>query len=220
MKKILSILRGKKQTERLSELRSQEIMRALDSALNNVEEQKVLADIRYHEELNNLGDDGVNYKSKINQLIEYKETIINADNTSKLSMRSRTISRARLKTSIHDTMNEIYRITRLDAIQTLAIIAVFILGVFTFLYTLVWIMEDDEKDKSKFNKIVLKLAVYISIPIFLLLFVPSKRDMLMIIGIGGTIEYLKSNDTAKELPDKVIMAIDKLLDDTIEEENE
>ena len=81
MKKILSILRGKKQTDRLSELRSQEIMRALDSALNNVEEQKVLADIRYHEEINNLGDDGVNYKSKINQLIEYKETIINADNT-------------------------------------------------------------------------------------------------------------------------------------------
>lgn len=79
-------------------------------------------------------------------------------------------------------------------------------------------MEDDEKDKSKFKKIVLKLEVYISIPIFLLLFVPSKRDMLMIIGIGGTIEYLKSNDTAKELPDKVIMAIDKLLDDTIEEE--
>lgn len=81
MKKILSILRGKKQTDRLSELRSQEIMRALDSALNNVEEQKVLADIRYHEEINNLGDDVVNYKSKINQLIEYKETIINADNT-------------------------------------------------------------------------------------------------------------------------------------------
>lgn len=26
-------------------------MRALDSALNNVEEQKVLADIRYHEEI-------------------------------------------------------------------------------------------------------------------------------------------------------------------------
>ena len=79
-------------------------------------------------------------------------------------------------------------------------------------------MEDDEKDKSKFKKIVLKLAVYISIPIFLLLFIPSKRDMLMIIGIGGTIEYLKSNDTANKLPDKVIMAIDKLLDDTIEEE--
>ena len=55
---------------------------------------------------------------------------------------------------------------------------------------------------------------------FLLLFIPSKRDMLMIIGIGGTIEYLKSNDTANKSPDKVIMAIDKLLDDTIEEGNE
>ena len=42
----------------------------------------------------------------------------------------------------------------------------------------------------------------------------------MIIGIGGTIEYLKSNDTANKLPDKVIMAIDKLFYDTIEEENE
>lgn len=117
-------------------------------------------------------------------------------------------------------MNEIYWITRLDAIQTLAIIAVFILGVFTFLYILFWIMEDDEKDKSKFKKNILKFAAYISIPVFLLVFIPSKRDMLMIIGIGGTIEYLKSNDTANKLPDKVIMAIDKLLDDTIEEENE
>lgn len=118
----------------------------------------------------------------------------------------------------NNNMNEIYWITRLDAIQTLAIIAVFILGVFTFLYILFWIMEDDEKDKSKFKKIILKFAAYISIPVFLLVFIPSKRDMLMIIGIGGTIEYLKSNDTAKELPDKVIMAIDKFLDDTIEEE--
>lgn len=115
-------------------------------------------------------------------------------------------------------MNEIYWITRLDAIQALAIIAVFILGIFIFLHTILWIMEDDEENKSKLKKIFLKFAAYISIPIFLLVFIPSKRDMLMIIGIGGTIEYLKSNDTANKLPDKVIMAIDKLLDDTIEEE--
>lgn len=117
-------------------------------------------------------------------------------------------------------MNEIYWITRLDAIQTLAIIAVFILGILTSIYILGWFIEDDFENDSKFKDMVIKCAAYISIPIFLLVFIPSKRDMLMIIGIGGTIEYLKSNDTAKELPDKVIMAIDKLLDDTIEEENE
>lgn len=135
-------------------------------------------------------------------------------------MRSRRISRARLKTSIHDTMNEIYWITRLDAIQTLATIAVFILGVLISIYIIAWFIEDDLKNDPKFKNMAIKCAAYISIPIFLLLFIPSKRDMLMIIGIGETIEYLKSNDTANKLPDKVIMAIDKLLDDTIEEENE
>ena len=110
-------------------------------------------------------------------------------------------------------MNEIYWITRLDAIQTLATIAVL-----TSMYIIAWFIEDDFKNDSKFKNMVIKCAAYISIPIFLLVFIPSKRDMLMIIGIGGTIEYLKSNDTAKELPDKVIMAIDKLLDDTIEKE--
>ena len=115
-------------------------------------------------------------------------------------------------------MNEIYWITRLDAIQTLAIIAVFILGALIFICILIWFMNDNLKKDSKLKNITLKYVAYISIPIFLLVFIPSKRDMLMIIGIGGTIEYLKSNDTAKKLPDKVIMAIDKLLEDTIEEE--
>lgn len=117
-------------------------------------------------------------------------------------------------------MNEIYWITRLDAIQTLATIAVFILGVLISIYIIAWFIEDDLKNDPKFKNMAIKCAAYISIPIFLLLFIPSKRDMLMIIGIGETIEYLKSNDTANKLPDKVIMAIDKLLDDTIEEENE
>ena len=118
----------------------------------------------------------------------------------------------------NNNMNEIYWITRLDAIQTLAIIAVFILGILIAICISLWFMEDDFENNSKFKNMAIKSAAYISIPIFLLVFIPSKRDMLMIIGIGGTIEYLKSNDTAKELPDKVIMAIDKFLDDTIEEE--
>lgn len=120
----------------------------------------------------------------------------------------------------NNNMNEIYWITRLDAIQTLAIIAVFILGVLTSISIIGWFIDDDFENESKFKNMAIKYAAYISIPIFLLVFIPSKRDMLMIIGIGGTIEYLKSNDTANKLPDKVIMAIDKLLDDTIEEENE
>ena len=69
-------------------------------------------------------------------------------------------------------MNEIYWITRLDAIQTLAIIAVFILGVLTSIYILAWFIEDDFKNDSKFKNMAIKYAAYISIPIFLLVFIP------------------------------------------------
>lgn len=41
-----------------------------------------------------------------------------------------------------------------------------------------------------------------------------------IIGIGGAYDYLKTNQTAKELPDKCIKALDKLVTekDTINNE--
>ena len=48
--------------------------------------------------------------------------------------------------------------------------------------------------------------------------VPTKNDALLIYGVGGTIDYIKSNDTAKQLPDKHIKALDKLVDNLNEEE--
>jgi hypothetical protein len=42
--------------------------------------------------------------------------------------------------------------------------------------------------------------------------------MMMIYGVGGTIDYIKSNDTAKQLPDKVVSALDKYLDSLNEED--
>lgn len=43
-------------------------------------------------------------------------------------------------------------------------------------------------------------------------FVPSKRELYIIYGVGGTIDYLKENPTAKELPDKCIKALDTWVD--------
>lgn len=43
-------------------------------------------------------------------------------------------------------------------------------------------------------------------------FVPSKRELYIIYGVGGTIDYLKDNPTAKELPDKCIKALDTWVD--------
>lgn len=45
-----------------------------------------------------------------------------------------------------------------------------------------------------------------------IIFVPSKSQLYMIYGVGGTIDYLKENPTAKELPDKCIKALDTWVD--------
>lgn len=47
---------------------------------------------------------------------------------------------------------------------------------------------------------------------------PDTKDMCMIYGIGGIIDYVQENDTAKQLPDKAIQALDKLMDEYLEEE--
>ena len=46
------------------------------------------------------------------------------------------------------------------------------------------------------------------------------NEALMIYGIGGTIDYIKSNETAKQLPDKCIKALDKWADNLNEEKQE
>ena len=38
------------------------------------------------------------------------------------------------------------------------------------------------------------------------------NEALMIYCVGGTIDYVKSNETAKQLPDKCIKALDKWAD--------
>lgn len=45
------------------------------------------------------------------------------------------------------------------------------------------------------------------------------KEAFMIWGLGGTIDYIKSNDTAKQLPDKCIEALDKWVE-TLNENKE
>jgi Ca2+/Na+ antiporter len=51
-------------------------------------------------------------------------------------------------------------------------------------------------------------------------FIPSEKQLYAIVGIGGTLDYLKNNDKAKQIPDKVIDAVYKYLDDGKEEKGE
>ena len=130
-------------------------------------------------------------------------------------------------------MSEIYWITRLDAIcNFLSAVAVvcFMISVVTGIFAMCNKFEaDDYEDCGKYyNCYMQKFKMFLSyfkrfifvtiIACLINFFIPTTNETLMIYGIGGTIDYIKSNETAKQLPDKYIKALDKWADN-INEEN-
>lgn len=79
--------------------------------------------------------------------------------------------------------------------------------------------EDAKEVYSTFKKWAKSLSVCTILLIGVAVFTPSTKSMYLICGVGGTIDYLKENETAKQLPDKVVMALDKWVDSQIEDEN-
>lgn len=79
--------------------------------------------------------------------------------------------------------------------------------------------EDDIKERGVLK--TRKMCLWIlSVSILILTFVPSTKEMYRIIGIGGTIDYLRRNETAKQLPDKCIKAVDLFLNKMTEEKKD
>ena len=132
-------------------------------------------------------------------------------------------------------MNEIYWITRLDVINVfLTLIAVFsvIAAVVLFFIGIIKRSESDifNKDSQTLeqhietSKMCLyfakRCAVVFCVSIFINIFTPTTNEALLIYGVGGTIDYIKSNDTAKQLPDKCIKALDKWVENLNEEKKQ
>lgn len=120
-------------------------------------------------------------------------------------------------------MKELYWIERMDSINGIMITLLIIFGlIFIFSFVSSWI-EDWEKDEIKKRGIpkIRKVCIwFISVSMLILTFLPSTNEMYRIIGIGGTIDYLRKNETAGQLPDKCIKAIDLFLDKMTEEEKD
>lgn len=120
-------------------------------------------------------------------------------------------------------MEEIYWITRLDSINTFVFVSI-IVSVCAFLGTgLFCLIESSDPPCNK--ELVKKVLIYTKgscVAFFLLMlvsiFIPTTQDALMIYGVGGTIDYVKSNETAKQLPDKCIKALDKWVE-SLNEDN-
>lgn len=109
-------------------------------------------------------------------------------------------------------MSELYWITRFDGILTAIIMPMVILLIVSLG---LFIASCDIYDETKRKLIRKRAIIFGSIGIFLLIaqaFIPTTKQALIIYGVGGTIDYVKSNETAKQLPDKAIIALDKYLE--------
>lgn len=114
-------------------------------------------------------------------------------------------------------MNEIYWITRFDSINTCATVFLVLSAIATtfFIICVIIAIADDDEDKEELNlfKKCLKFSVPIlAVCILMQVFVPTTKEALLIYGVGGTVDYIKANPTAKQLPDKCVNALDKWVD--------
>lgn len=91
-----------------------------------------------------------------------------------------------------------------------------LLGITFFLAT-IFHEGDIKSDLSKvgykrFVKVRNTNCIVLIISTLVLVFLPTKSQLYIIYGVGGSIDYLKDNPTAKELPDKCIKALDTWVD--------
>lgn len=120
-------------------------------------------------------------------------------------------------------MNELYWIGRCAAVNEIAgaVIAVVlfvlaIIGVVIFVGFLADVSQDENLPTAW--KWIKRLTVIGSVATLFYVFVPSQKEMYLILGIGGTIDYLQSNEKAGQIPDKCLDAIDAWVDALVEDE--
>lgn len=117
-------------------------------------------------------------------------------------------------------MNELYWITRIGAINTcltvFLILTSFLLIVLIINYlalkSAAYNTELELRNITKAKKRLVKAVIFFSISLLGMLFTPTTQEMYLIYGLGGTIDYIKSNDKAKQLPDKCVDALDKYIE--------
>lgn len=76
------------------------------------------------------------------------------------------------------------------------------------------------REYKKWMRNAKRCAVVFFVSVFMNIFIPTTNEALLIYGVGGTIDYIKANDTAKQLPDKCVKALDKYLDNLTKDENQ
>ena len=119
-------------------------------------------------------------------------------------------------------MNEIYWMTIVGKLSTALMVVwivalIIVLGMLFVLAASEGDVIDDEDSAHAFFKWLKRFVVCGVIAAMANIFIPTTKELLYIYGIGGTIDYIRTNDTTKQLPDKCIKALDRFADKYIDE---
>lgn len=111
-------------------------------------------------------------------------------------------------------MNEIYWLTRLDSIVGFLYFATIVGLIACVLSFAVSIQTDTYEDETvKKARRIFKKSLIVSVMACVInIFTPSTKEAFVIYGVGSTIDFVKSNDKAKQLPGKVVDALDKYVE--------
>lgn len=125
-------------------------------------------------------------------------------------------------------MNEIYWITRLDLIYYWCIVFAVVSGILALVTAICYLCckSDQENGYSgfdfwvKFHSKSFKIAItsfilFVSASIM----TPTTKEAFLIYGVGGTIDYIKSNETINQLPNKCVKALDAWVDSLTKNES-
>ena len=119
-------------------------------------------------------------------------------------------------------MNDLYWITVIGNLSTIvtgiAICSTILFIIATIMYIISYCEDYDDNQTSRHKKIITHLLFITLLFGIISCFTPTTKELYMIYGVGGTIDYLQENPKAQEIPDKCINAIDKWLDMQLKEE--
>lgn len=118
-------------------------------------------------------------------------------------------------------MWELYLIATLGDVSFVStIFAIFSLALTAILGVTILTDSFEVETNNVMKKWIKRLLVISCISLVLAVFIPSKRDLYLMYGLGSTIDYIKDSDKVKELPDKTVTLINQTLDKLIEEGKE
>lgn len=112
-------------------------------------------------------------------------------------------------------MWELYLLTRLGVIFPILIIIAIIAGIISAIAGIDIFYEDDVERSTKIFK---RSAVALAISVLGIIIIPTKQDIMMIYGVGTTLDYLQDNEKVQQLPDKCVDALDAWVESLSEEE--